>query len=628
MTMTASVPTPTRIGAHDTARLGATYLGDHRCRFVLWAPHADRVDLCLVGDTARLLPMERAAGGYWHLNADHVAPGARYTYRLDGGPERPDPVSRYQPDGPHGSSAVVDAASFPWTDDDWKGIPLKDYVLYEIHVGTFSPEGTFEGVIPYLTNLAELGVTAIEIMPVAQFAGGRNWGYDGVQPYAVQNTYGGPEGLRKLVDAAHTAGLAVTMDVVYNHLGPEGNYLWDFARDYFTDRYRTPWGTALNFDVAYSDEVRRYFLENAMMWPTEFHIDSLRLDAVHSIIDFSAVSFLSDLAASADTYMTETGKRFYLMGESDLNDSRLLRPREGGGYGLHAQWSDDFHHILHVLLTGERDGYYSDFKTVSQLKDSLERAYVFNGTYSPYRHRRHGNSTDGLRPEQFVVCIQNHDQIGNRMRGDRLAETLPFPSLKLAAAMTILSPYLPLLFMGEEYGEQALFPYFISHTDPDLVEAVRKGRREEMATFSWAGEVPDPAGEETFARAKLHHDLRHEGWHEMLWRWYQATLTLRTQLPPLGPIPFADLTVNANDASGILTMLRGARGSRYFLAFNFADAPSAITAPDGAWDKTLDSEGIAWGGDDDDLPDTLSAEAARDLIMPPLSVVVWHERQA
>jgi len=626
MTMTA--PLPTYAGTYDTARLGATYLGGNRCRFVLWAPHADRVDLCLVGDTARLLPMERATGGYWHLNAENVAPDARYTYRLDGGPERPDPVSRYQPDGPHESSAVVDAASFPWTDGDWKGIPLKDYVLYEVHVGTFSPEGTFEGVIPYLAELAALGVTAIEIMPVGQFAGGRNWGYDGVQPYAVQSSYGGPEGLRKLVDAAHAAGLAVTMDVVYNHLGPEGNYLWDFARDYFTDRYRTPWGTALNFDVAYSDEVRRYFLENAMMWPREFHVDSLRLDAVHSIIDFSAVSFLSDLAASADGYMAETGKHFYLMGESDLNDSRLLRPREGGGYGLHAQWSDDFHHILHVLLTGEGDGYYSDFRTVSQLKDSVERAYVFNGTYSPYRHRRHGNSTEGLRPEQFVVCIQNHDQIGNRMRGDRLSETLPFPSLKLAAAMTILSPYLPLLFMGEEYGEQALFPYFISHTDADLVEAVRKGRREEMATFSWAGEVPDPAGEETFARAKLNHDLRYEGWHEMLWRWYQATLALRKQLPSLGPIPMADLIVSADDANRTLTMLRGARGSRYFLAFNFADAPSPITAPDGAWHKALDSEGREWGGDDNDLPDTLGADAARALAMPPLSVVVWREQQA
>jgi len=626
MTITAS--TVLVSAAMSTARLGATYLSNDRCRFVLWAPRADRVDLCLVGDTTRLLPMERSTSGYWHLNADGVAPGARYTYRLDGGPERPDPVSRFQPEGPHGPSAVVDAASFPWTDADWTGVPLKDYVVYEMHIGTFSPEGTFAGAIPFLADLKDLGVTAIELMPVAQFPGERNWGYDGVQPYAVQNSYGGPEGLRTLVDAAHQVGLAVIMDAVYNHLGPEGNYLWDFAPDYFTDRYRTPWGTALNFDVAYSDEVRRYFLENAAMWPTEFHIDALRLDAVHSIIDFSAVSFLSDLAAMADGYMAETNRRFYLIGESDLNDSRLLRPREGGGYGLHAQWSDDFHHILHVLLTGERDGYYADFETVSQLKSALERAYIFNGVYSSHRRRRHGNSSEGLRPEQFVVSIQNHDQIGNRMRGERLAETQPFPSLKLAAAVTILSPYLPMLFMGEEYGEQALFPYFVSHTDPALIEAIRKGRREEMATFKWAGEVPDPAGEETFARAKLQHEQRHEGWHDTLWRWYQATIALRKMLPPLGPIPIADLTVTADDAARVLTMLRGSRGSCYWIAFNFANTPSTLTAPDeGVWEKTLDSEDAAWGGDTGNLPQVLGPDVSGALTLPPYAVAVWRERQ-
>lgn len=435
------------------AGLGAASLGDGRCRFTVWAPAAEKVEVRLLTPRPRVATLDRGGQGYHHGVLEGVERGSLYVYRLDGGPERADPASRSQPQGVHGPSEVVDP-QFPWEDVSWVGPRLQDYILYELHVGTFTREGTFDAIIPHLTDLRELGVTAIELMPVAQFPGTRNWGYDGVFPFAVQDSYGGPAGLKRLVNACHREGLAVVLDVVYNHLGPEGNTLGDFG-PYFSERYRSPWGPALNFDGPGSDEVRRFFIENALAWITDYHVDALRLDALHAILDLSAYPFLAELAAAVRERAARLHRRVYLIAESDLNDPKLVRPPEVGGYGLDAQWNDDFHHALHALLTGERTGYYEDFGTVAHLARAFTEGYVYTGQYSVYRRRRHGVPARALPAHAFAVFAQNHDQVGNRMRGERLSALVPFEALKLAAAVVLLSPYLPLLFMGEEYGETA-----------------------------------------------------------------------------------------------------------------------------------------------------------------------------
>ncbi|MCR4426916.1 MAG: malto-oligosyltrehalose trehalohydrolase, partial [Firmicutes bacterium] len=366
--------------------LGATYLGEGVCGFEVWAPRSRSVQLRLVAPHERLITITREERGYYRARVRGVEPGTLYYYRLDGELDRPDPASRYQPEGVHGPSMVVDPSAFVWSDGEWRGVAQEDLIIYELHIGTFTSEGTFESAVPKLDALVELGVTAVELMPVAQFPGGRNWGYDGVYPYAVQNSYGGPDGLKRLVDACHRLGLSVYLDVVYNHLGPEGNYLGDFG-PYFTDRYRGAWGPALNFDGPESDEVRRFFIQNALYWITEFHMDGLRLDAIHGIIDTSARRFLAELASRVHRTADKIGRTVHLIAESDLNDARVIRPREMGGDGLDAQWNDDFHHSLHSLLTGERDGYYQDFDSLDQLAKAFRSGYVYTGQYSNYRKR-------------------------------------------------------------------------------------------------------------------------------------------------------------------------------------------------------------------------------------------------
>ncbi|MGH7823102.1 MAG: malto-oligosyltrehalose trehalohydrolase, partial [Candidatus Binatia bacterium] len=363
-------------------------------------------------------------------------------------------------------SRIVDPGAFRWSDDAWRGVELGGLVFYELHVGTFSGAGSFDGVLERLGDLASLGITAIELMPVAEFPGTRNWGYDGVHPYAPHDAYGGPEGLKRLVDAAHRAGLAVVLDVVYNHLGPEGNYLAEFG-PYFTDRYATPWGDAVNFDGADSDEVRRYFLDNALYWVSEFHLDGLRLDAVHAIYDFSARHILEEIADAVHALAACLGRNLHVIAESDLNDPRLVRPREQGGFALDAQWNDDFHHAVHTALTGERIGYYADFAGIDPVAKVLKDRFALDGRYSRFRRRRHGREARDLSPARFVVFTQNHDHVGNRPRGERLASLVPFEKQKLAAALLLISPYLPLVFMGEEYAESRPFLYFVSHGDPD-----------------------------------------------------------------------------------------------------------------------------------------------------------------
>jgi maltooligosyltrehalose trehalohydrolase len=512
---------------------------------------------------------------------------------------------------------------FSWGDDSWSGLPLSEYIIYEIHVGTFTPDGTFAAIIPWLQDLKNLGITAIELMPVAQFPGSRNWGYDGTYPFAVQNSYGGPAGLKRLVNRCHQVGLAVVLDVVYNHLGPEGNYLADFG-PYFTDRYRGPWGSPINFDGSHSDEVRRYFIGNALRWVTEFHIDTLRIDAVHSIPDFSAQPFLQELALAVQKRARRLDRQVYLIPESDLNDTRLIRSRDLGGFGLDAQWNDDFHHALHTLLTDEDTGYYQDFGKLEHLVKSFREGFVYTGEYSSYRRRRHGNSSRSIPAERFVVFAQNHDQIGNRAQSERLSELVTFEAQKLAAGVVLLSPFIPLLFMGDEYGETAPFYYFVSHSDPDLIEAVRRGRRKEFAAFRWQGEPPDPQDETTFLRSKLNHDLRSQGQHKILYDFYSELLRLRKESPALRVLDKDRLEVTGLEQKQVLWWRRCHAEQEAVAIFHFGKAKKSISLPlpVGKWKKQIDSADDTWRGPGSTTPLELISEGKVSLSLPPESFVV------
>ena len=496
---------PTIAAQPDRRPQGALRQADGSVLWRVWASRSKGVSLVLLSENRREeIPMEPEGHGFYTHRREQVAAGTRYAYKLEEGGKYPDPASRWQPDGVHRPSAVFFADDYAWSDAAWKGVPREDLVIYELHVGTFTPEGTFEAIIPRIPQLRELGVTAIEIMPVAQFAGERNWGYDGVHPNATQNSYGGPQGLQRLVDAAHQAGMAVLLDVVYNHIGPEGNYFGKFG-DYFTNRYHTPWGDAINFDGPCSGPVRQFVVDNACMWVRDFHLDGLRLDAVHAIFDFGAHHILAELQEAVQDVARRSNRTVHVIAESDLNDVRLVNPAQRGGYALDGCWADDFHHAVHSLLTGERDGYYSDFGRAEHVAKAYNQVFVYDGCYSQFRKRRHGNQVGGLDRSQFVFCIHNHDQVGNRARGDRMAKDLPPEAARLGAALLLLSPCVPMLFMGEEYGENRPFPFFCSFQDPELVEAVRRGRREEFAAmaFEWGVEIPDPQDPATFESARL-----------------------------------------------------------------------------------------------------------------------------
>jgi maltooligosyltrehalose trehalohydrolase len=611
----------------DKPVLGAVPLGDGRCRFSVWAPLAETVHVHLLAPRERVSLLAPAANGCHGGVMEGVDPGALYLYRLDARLERPDPASRFQPHGVHGPSQVMDA-SFDWTDGAWRGIPLRRYIFYELHVGTFTSEGTFDGVAGHLDDLAALGITAVELMPVAQFPGHRNWGYDGVYPFAVQGSYGGPVGLKRLVNACHQKQLAVVLDVVYNHLGPEGNYLSDFG-PYFSDAYRTPWGAPLNFDGPHSDEVRRFFIENALYWITEFHIDALRLDAVHAILDFSARTFLEELAQTVHLKSGDLGRRVYLIAESALNDSRLIRPPELGGTGLDAQWNDDLHHALHAVVTGERQGYYGDFGKFEQLLKALQEGFVYSGEYSEFRKRRHGNSSREIPAHRLVVFAQNHDQVGNRRRGDRLTLMLSDEALKMMAGVILLSPYLPLLFMGEEYGETAPFHFFISHSDPDLIEAVRKGRRAEWSSEEGQDEAPDPQDEKTFTSARLNHALRHaRGPHRMLWEFYRRLIELRTRIPVLAEPEKVRMEVLGLNRLRIGCLHYWSRDEAAFLIFHADDkvVSAAVPVPAGRWEKELDSRDACWGGAGSSIPCSFESSGDVRMELLPYSFLLLKNR--
>jgi maltooligosyltrehalose trehalohydrolase len=574
------------------------------------------------GNGSRIAALGKEDRGYFSGTVDGAREGDRYLYVLDDGTEKPDPASMFQPDGVHGSSQIVDQGKFSWSDGGWRGRALDEYIIYELHVGTFTGEGTFEAAITMLDNLLDLGITAVELMPVAQFPGERNWGYDVVYPFAPQNSYGGPVGLKKLVDACHCRGLAVILDVVYNHLGPEGNYLHGFG-PYFTDRYRTPWGDAVNFDGPYSDEVRRFFIENALYWVNEYHVDALRLDAIHGIFDFSARHLLEELATAVHREAKKLGRKIYVIAESDLNDVRLINPLKKGGYGLDALWNDDFHHTVHTLLIEEKYGYYMDFGGTGQFAKSFRERFVYSGEYSRYRRRRHGNSAKGRKAEQFVVFAQNHDQVGNRMFGERLAALVSFESLKLAAAVVLLSPYVPLLFMGEEYGEDAPFLYFVSHSDPGLIEAVREGRKEEFKSFVSRGEPPDPSSVETFMRSKPDVRKRLSGNHAVLLRFYKKLIHMRKSIPALAVPEKDDFQVSAGEEEKLVLVERREGDSRVVCLFNFNEREVKARFPctGEMWGKLLDSSDSAWSGPGAVLPGKIRGGA--DAVMRGRSCAVY-----
>ncbi len=569
--------------------LGARLLTPTRCEFRVWAPAYEKVALHIVAPEERRLEMARDAAGYHSAVVDGATAGTLYFFVI-GGADRPDPASRLQSQGVHGPSQVV-PSDFDWSDAGWKGIPLEQYVVYELHVGTFSEEGTFDGAIARLDSLKNLGITAVELLPIAEFPGNRNWGYDGVYVSAPQSSYGGPAALKRLVDACHERGLAILLDVVYNHLGPEGNYLGQFG-PYFTDRYKTPWGLALNFDGPQSDHVRWFFIHSALQWIDEYHFDGLRVDAVHAIVDHSAEPFLQDLTTAVRRRGRELGRHVYTIAESDLNDPRVILPSEDFGLGFDAQWSDDFHHSLHTLLTEEQSGYYIGFGRTSDLERVTQTGYLYTGQHSDYRGRKYGATPRTSNGAQFVVCAQNHDQIGNRMLGERLSTLVSPGQLRLAAAAVILSPFIPMLFMGEEYGEKAPFQYFTSHSDEALIEAVRKGRREEFEEFAWEGEAPDPHDVETFRRSKLNWALLERDEHASMWRLYKQLLRFRRISPALRSLDLASLETWADDQRRVLLIRRWSGADKALVAFNFSDKAQHVKIPfdhDDEWLPMLDT---------------------------------------
>jgi len=554
--------------------------------FRTWAPRAKRLAVRISGDA--LFPMAREDDEVFRVLVPQQTAGLDYLYVIDDTRERPDPVSRWQPEGVHGPSRIVDPEAFAWSDNHWNGLALNDYLICELHVGTFTAAGTFAATIDKLEYLRDVGVNAVELMPVAEFPGARNWGYDGVYPYAPHSAYGGPLGLKTLVDACHRRGLAVIMDVVYNHLGPEGNYLGEFG-PYFTNRYLTPWGNAINFDGPFNEGVRRYFIDNALYWLTEYHIDALRLDAIHEIFDLGTRHILQELGARFHAVARDLGRRAYLIAESDLDDVRIINPAETG-HGLDAQWNDDFHHALHAILTGARQGYFTDFGRIADLQKALRDGFVYDGRYSRFRHRRHGNSSAGRPGEQFVVFSQNHDQVANASAGQRLSQLVTAQAQKLAAMVMVCAPNVPMLFMGQEFGATTPFLYFTSFIDAELAKAVSEGRKREYESFLSDQPFSDPQSFETFARSRLNWDEPHDPRHADILDFYRSLLTLRRQHPCLSNCR-KDLTqVESDEAQGWMTVARAdPSGCAALMLCNLGSSACHVPLPSGgqAWRLAL-----------------------------------------
>jgi maltooligosyltrehalose trehalohydrolase len=583
--------------------------------FRVWAPEVKSMKLHIVSPDEHL-DLIKDDHGYFCQHVPSMVAGTKYFLNPDGKGDFPDPRSHYQPDGVHGASEIV-SHDFSWTDNDWKGRSLSDLVIYEIHVGTFTPEGTFDAIIPRLRQLLDVGINAIQLMPVSQFPGDRNWGYDGVFPYAVQNSYGGPLGLKRLVNECHIQGMTVILDVVYNHVGPEGNYLREFG-PYFTEHYHTPWGEALNFDGEHSDGVRGYVLDNIEHWFVNYHIDGLRLDAVHAIYDSNAVHILAEINARKESLIKRLGRQFFLIAESDLNDPRVIRSSDVNGYGFDAQWLDDFHHAFYTLLDPKGRQRYSDYGRIEQLAKAFNEGFVFTGEYVEFRKRKYGASSAGLNGNKFIVFSQNHDQVGNRVAGERLTVLVDTNRLKVAAGLLLLSPYVPMLFMGEEYGERAPFLYFVSHSDKALIEAVRKGRKEEFAAFNKHHEQEplDPLAVETFEDSKLRWDTRNTGEQAELLEWHRQLIGIR-QHPAMRNCEKSSVLASVV-SPGCLAVNRQTSDGRtkLFMVFNFSDQETSITLPfqDNFMiiDSTADSLNL----------DSRSPQKGK-ASLPPCSCLVW-----
>lgn len=600
-------------------RHGVFQTGEDQWHFNVWAPFHNKVEIEIQGSNDQPHNMEKGEDGYWFKTLVLKHP-VRYKYILDKKVKLPDPASRHQPEGVHGWSQTYAQNTFKWIDHDWKGIPLTQMIIYEIHTGTFTPEGTFNSLLSRLDHLLALGINTIEIMPVAQFPGERNWGYDGVYPYAVQNNYGGPDELKQLVDCCHQRGIAVILDVVYNHLGPEGNYLSQYG-PYFTDKYSTPWGDAINFDDAYSGPVREFFIQNAIMWLDEFHLDGLRLDAVHAILDFSPAHFLKELRQRVDQLEVKNGRQYLLIAESDMNDVKLLKPYDKGGYELNAQWADDFHHALHTLSTGESSGYYTDYGTLDALAKAFRQAFIYDGEYSTFRNKMVGTNPREHHPSSFVVCIQNHDQIGNRMLGDRIGQLISFEMRKLVAATLFIAPYTPLLFMGEEYLESQPFQYFVNHSDPSLIQAVQEGRKREFESFNWQGKVPDPQAEETFENSKLQWDIENPS-NNILFTFYQHLITLRRQGA------FSIFTnhreTHIDETCRTLTITGRNKSETLFAILNFSNKEQTMQLPGPhRWIKILATADRQWNGPGVAFPET---EDIPSLAIPAESLIIFKRK--
>jgi maltooligosyltrehalose trehalohydrolase len=570
--------------------------------FRVWGPRAKRVSVVVDGER---YAMEREPGDWWVVKVNEARAGSRYGFLLDGDETTvPDPRSARQPDGVHGLSELVDHAAFPWNDADWRPPTLASSVIYELHVGTFTPEGTLDAAISRLDYLCDLGITHVELMPLAAAEGARGWGYDGVALYAPLEAYGGPEAVKRFVDAAHGHGLAVLIDVVYNHFGPSGNYTGKFG-GYLTDRHTTPWGGAVNFEDAGSADVRDFFIQNALMWLRDYHFDGLRVDAVHAFIDRSAKHFLEQLGEEVRALSNHTGRHYVVIAESDLNDPRLVTAREAGGYGLDAQWSDDFHHALWSVLTGETRGYYQDFGDIggagpmAHLATAIREVFVYQGQYSPHRRRGHGRPVVALPRDRFLGYIQNHDQVGNRAQGERLSQLLDIGRAKIAAAMVLLGPFVPMLFAGEEFAASSPFLYFTDFRDKELGRLVSEGRRNEFVAFGWSpDEVPDPQAEETFLRSKLQWEELGEDSHAEMLDWYRRLIVLRRQESALTRGELRNVGVRFDEAGKWLFMVRGPIG----VAFNAGT--SEVTLPVAHSYETIlaSSQEIACGPDNLRLP--------------------------
>ena len=614
-----------RRGRLNWMKTGA-FLEEGTIWFRVWAPKAGEVKLVISAPgPSRIIKMNREDFGYWSVSYSEAGAGARYAFLVDG-VERADPASHFQPLGVEGPSECVDHCAFLWNDGGWEGIEPAQMVIYEIHAGAFTPEGDLDAIIPRLDDLRDLGVNAIELMPVAQFPGSRNWGYDGVFPFSVQNTYGGPDALKRLVNACHRTGISVILDVVYNHFGPEGNYISEFG-PYLNDRYKTPWGAALNFDGPQSDHVRDFFIENALHWFENYHLDGLRLDAVHAIIDMSANPFLKELKKKIARHSFEKGRTFYLFAESDLNDTKVVCSGEYA-YGLDALWCDDFHHSVHALMTGEREGYYADFGRASDLVKSLRDGYVYTGQYSAYRERSFGSPSAHIPRERFIVFTQNHDQTGNRLLGERLSNLTSFEGLKLSAGILLLSPYIPLLFMGEEYGEEAPFLYFVSHSDKGLTDAIREGRKREFAEFNWKAEPPAPERPETFRSSKINWNSRLEGRNNILLNLYRTLIRIRREVRSLDMSGGGIVDSWCLEDERVVLLSRQTEGGGAFAAFNFNKNAVRVNypLPQGRWALALDSSGAEWDGPGSILPGVSGTE--QEIELNPLSFALYLKERS